>query len=159
MKIVYALVALLGAVNCAINAVKDLGEGKWWIFKEDWKKYYHLKNGKQIFIEGCKFRIGSLDNGRDNANGEFYWTNPKSGDRQLVIKRYNKGAKSIYFQKQKDGSYTAGRAGRMWKIWNKEGAKDYAGEIKSCAAKKTAFKKAAEKLDIAINKVASSSSF
>jgi len=159
MKIVYALVALLGAVNCAINAVKDLGEGTWWIFKEDWKKYYHLKNGKQLFIEGCKFRIGSLDNGRPNANGEFRWSTPKSGDRELIIKRNNDRASWVTFTLQKDGSYTAGKVGKQWKVWNKSGAKNYAGDIKKCGATKNKFKAAAAKLDIAINKISSSASF
>ena len=162
MKIIFALVALLGYVNCAINAVKDFSKGTWWVIKEDWSKYYHLKAGKQLFVEGCKFRIGSLDNGRENASGQFYWTTVKSGDRALMIKRNNPNAKWIKFTKDENNVYTAGRAGRKWKIWNTEGwgkAVDFSGSIKECATKTTKFTAAKKILKNAISNVASSTSF
>jgi hypothetical protein len=53
------VLAGLAAIVSAANPVPDLGKGTWWLFKEDWDKYYSLKNGKQIFFEGCNFRIGT----------------------------------------------------------------------------------------------------
>ena len=163
MKFIFAgLAALLGTVDAAANPVKDLSKGTWWVFKEDWKKYYHLKEGKELFVEGCNFRIGSLDNGRDNASGSFYWSHTDKGDRKLIVKRNNRNSKHITFTKDKDGVYTAGRAGRMWKIWNTAGyakATDFAGNIKDCATKTTKFQTAKKDLAIAVNKVASSTSF
>lgn len=79
-----------------------------------------------------------------------------------MVKRNNLRAKWITFTKQKDGVYTAGKAGRQWRIYYKDGwakATDYSGDIKACGAKTTTFKAAAAKLTEGIETVASSSSF
>ena len=79
-----------------------------------------------------------------------------------MVKRNNNRARWVRFTKQADGLYTAGKAGRKWKIWNTAGwdkADDYTGDVKLCAAKTTPFKAAKKQLGNAIKKVASSSSF
>jgi len=161
MKIIYAMAALLGAtVHAAANAVSDLGEGTWWIYKEDWKKYYKLKNGKQIFFEGCDFRIGTKDNARENASGKIKWTTNSSGDRKITVKRNNRKSKSIEFTLDKKGVYwSGGKDGRRWKLWNKSGKVNYSGPIADCAKKTSKFSKSATQWADAADKISSSSSF
>ena len=79
-----------------------------------------------------------------------------------MIKRNNPNAKWIKFTKDENNVYTAGRAGRKWKIWNTEGwgnAVDFSGSIKECATKTTKFTAAKKILRKAISNVASSTSF
>lgn len=50
MQIVFTIMALLGSVMSAANPVGDLGKGDWWIYKEDWYKYYYLRDGKKLYV-------------------------------------------------------------------------------------------------------------
>jgi hypothetical protein len=151
----YAIVimALLGTVLGAANQVPDLGKGDWWIYKEDWSKYRFLKDGKRIYTSGCKFRIGSADNVRPNASGDFKWKDANSGDRILMVKRNNPRSNWVNFKKQSDGSYKAGRAGRQWKIWNKSNPEFYGGTISKCAHESNVFKAAKEDFKDVLNSV------
>lgn len=60
------------AQNKPTSGVPDFGQGFWWIVHDDWKNLPFAK-GMPFFADGCRFRLGDLNNQRPDGNGSIEW--------------------------------------------------------------------------------------
>lgn len=54
------------------SGLPDLAQGFWWIVHDDWKPY-PFRNGMPFFADGCRFRLGDMNNERNDGNGIIEW--------------------------------------------------------------------------------------
>ena len=82
-----------------------------------------------------------------------------------MFKRNNNQAKWHSYTLQADGSYTSGKKGRQWKIYNKEGKVDYTGTLSQCSHQSSKFSRSSKNkaewtaVSGAAKEISSSSSF